>query len=553
MLKSLKVLSRSLKTALLLSASLVAGGTLASGCGTTEIDESGGETHFLIRCESNETCTAIDPSWHCREGYCRSPEDAFDASTDPDAAQGEGNHFPPGQNPTGTGGTPATAVDPDPSDPDPSDPDPNVPDPELEDSGTNNPPNNSPNTPETPDPPLSTLGCHTDDDCEECESCQHETDAGLDADTGFGNCIPKAMDAPCTDDSNACTADVCDGASSYCLHKLLPECTSCALQNLPRINAVASSPNGGNTAQRAIDTSTGTRWESQQGVDPQWIYVDLGANMNISAVTLDWETASAKNYAIQVASDGTCAGSDAGCLSTDTPWTTVFVSPTYAVNANHRIDNISLNATGRYVRMKGTARMTMYGYSLWDFAIHGTTSTECECISELVMTSAVASTVTGGNVAGSAIDNSTGTRWESVQPAAPPNTNVVDPPDPSWIYVDLGSNKSLDHIILDWEAASAKTYQVQIAPDGTCAGSGPGCLGTSDPWQTLASVTNPSHVNHRIDTMPLDGVGRYVRVYATTRTGGYGYSLYEIDIFGGPLSCNDADAGAGDAGVDAGD
>jgi hypothetical protein len=286
--------------------------------------------------------------------------------------------------------------------------------------------------------------------------------------------------------------------------------------------------------------------------DPSWVYIDLGANMSITAATLVWEAAAARDYTLSIAPDGTCAGNGAGCLGTDAPWTTIRTSS--FMPSGPRTDAITgLDGVGRYVRMKGTMRTTQYGYSMYDFAVEGTTSTNCACVASLTLANAVASSSNGDNVASHAVDNSTSTRWESVQPASAPNTNVVNPPDPSWIYVDLGTTMELERVVLDWENASAKTYEVQVAPDGTCEGNGAGCLSTSDPWQTLASVTNLLHINHRIDTVSLDGAGRYVRIYATSRTGGYGYSLWNLSVHGSDdVSC-EADADAGDAGADASD
>src|SRR5438874_2435586 len=44
-------------------------------------------------------------------------------------------------------------------------------------------------------------------------------------------------------------------------------------------------------AAKAVDGSASTRWGSAEGVDPQWIYVDLGASFSISKVKLSWEAA----------------------------------------------------------------------------------------------------------------------------------------------------------------------------------------------------------------------------------------------------------------------
>jgi hypothetical protein len=105
-------------------------------------------------------------------------------------------------------------------------------------------------------------------------------------------------------------------------------------------------------AERAVDGNTSTRWGSQFG-DPQWIRVDLGAQHPISRVVLNWETAHGRAYQIQVSDD-------------DSTWTPVFSTTT----GNGGIDDITLDVTGRYVRMFGTQRGTEWGYSLREFEIH---------------------------------------------------------------------------------------------------------------------------------------------------------------------------------------
>ena len=70
-------------------------------------------------------------------------------------------------------------------------------------------------------------------------------------------------------------------------------------------NATASSvENAGTTAASAVDGDTTTRWSSAAS-DPQWLSVDLGASATISQVVLNWETAYATGFQIQVSGDGT--------------------------------------------------------------------------------------------------------------------------------------------------------------------------------------------------------------------------------------------------------
>ena len=108
-------------------------------------------------------------------------------------------------------------------------------------------------------------------------------------------------------------------------------------------------------ATNAFDGNLSTRWSSAFS-DPQWIQVDLGATYNISEVVLYWEAAYGKSYQIQVSSDAT-------------NWTTIY-STTNGLGGTE--DLTGLSGTGRYVRMYGTVRGTVWGYSLWEFQVYGT-------------------------------------------------------------------------------------------------------------------------------------------------------------------------------------
>jgi Protein kinase domain/F5/8 type C domain len=117
----------------------------------------------------------------------------------------------------------------------------------------------------------------------------------------------------------------------------------------------ASSVQQGSTwvAANAVDGNTGTRWSSNFS-DPQWIEVDLGAAHPITKVVLDWETAYAVAFQIQVSDDGTT-------------WTDIYSTTTGTGGSQ----TLQVSGTGRYVRMYGTQRATQWGYSLWEFQIFG--------------------------------------------------------------------------------------------------------------------------------------------------------------------------------------
>jgi len=109
---------------------------------------------------------------------------------------------------------------------------------------------------------------------------------------------------------------------------------------------------------RAFDNDPASRWATNGTtgwVDPGWIYVDLGATAAIRRVVLQWDPAYATAYQIQVSAD---AGT----------WTSIYSTTT----GRGFKETLTVNGTGRYVRMYGTARVGPYGYSLWEFKVYGT-------------------------------------------------------------------------------------------------------------------------------------------------------------------------------------
>ncbi|MBT2449560.1 discoidin domain-containing protein [Streptomyces sp. ISL-43] len=119
--------------------------------------------------------------------------------------------------------------------------------------------------------------------------------------------------------------------------------------------------------------------------------------------------------------------------------------------------------------------------------------------------SVTVSSVEGAGTPGSAaVDGNNGTRWSS-QFA-----------DPQWIQVDLGAPAQLSQVVLRWETAAAKAYRVELSTNGTS-------------WSTAYSTANGTG---GVQTHDITGTARYVRVYGTQRTTGYGYSLWEFQVYG---------------------
>jgi hypothetical protein len=248
-------------------------------------------------------------------------------------------------------------------------------------------------------------------------------------------------------------------------------------------------------ASNATDGNISTRWSSGFS-DPQWVQVDLGQSYNLTHASLTWEAAAASAYQLQVSTDGT-------------NWTTV-----YSNNNNPAdLQDTALSSTARYVRVYATSRASQYGDSLYELALYGTpgsgggttggTGGTPSLLSQ-GKTATASSSENSSFVAADAVDGNTGTRWSSGFT------------DPQWLQVDLGSSRTLSQVVLNWETAYGKAFQIQTSADGSN-------------WTTVYSTTTGTGGTQ---TIPVTGTGRYVRMYGTARATQYGYSLWEFQVYG---------------------
>lgn len=325
------------------------------------------------------------------------------------------------------------------------------------------------------------------------------------------------------------------------------------------------------TASVAVDNNMGTRWESAFE-DPQWIMVDLGESKTVGAVKLYWEGANAKDYSISFSTNGTDFTGE------------IFYTDKAAGARTDVIDNLNINC--RYIKVNGTARNLTYGYSIWEFEVYPPVTPELTSLtvtpsisviklgqtqqltvggldqlgnsfpltnptswgvdgtgasvnssglfsstqkglftvtatnSSLTKTATVEVLPTNDNLsigttatassgtALLAIDNNPGSRWESAHEL-----------DPQWIMIDLGAKKNVTDIIISWEGANAKDYIIETSVNGTV-------------WSTLATKTEMP-AGARIDRLYDVSVdAQYVRITGTARNLNYGYSIYELQIYG---------------------
>ncbi|MFI6740642.1 discoidin domain-containing protein [Nonomuraea sp. NPDC050451] len=109
-----------------------------------------------------------------------------------------------------------------------------------------------------------------------------------------------------------------------------------------------------------------------------------------------------------------------------------------------------------------------------------------------------------GTPASAAVDGNTATRWSSA---------FVDP---QWLRVDLGGTAAISQVVLSWEAAYGRAFQIQTSADGLT-------------WTTVYATSTGTGGTQ---TLPVTGSGRYVRMYGTARGTAYGYSLWEFQVYG---------------------
>lgn len=103
-----------------------------------------------------------------------------------------------------------------------------------------------------------------------------------------------------------------------------------------------------------------------------------------------------------------------------------------------------------------------------------------------------------------AVDGNGGTRWSSAFS------------DPQWIRIDLGATFAINRVVLRWETAFGRTYQIQTSNDGTT-------------WTTIHSTTNGVG---GVEDFAVTGTGRFVRMNGTARGTQWGYSLFEFEVYG---------------------
>ena len=106
--------------------------------------------------------------------------------------------------------------------------------------------------------------------------------------------------------------------------------------------------------------------------------------------------------------------------------------------------------------------------------------------------------------ASNAIDGDASSRWAS------------DWSDNQSIAVDLGSVQPVSRVVLNWESAYGRGYQIQLSPDGVT-------------WHDAAVITDGDGGTDNVAFAPSEA--RFVRMQGVQRGTKHGYSLYEFEVY----------------------
>jgi hypothetical protein len=283
---------------------------------------------------------------------------------------------------------------------------------------------------------------------------------------------------------------------NYLIGCLLLFASPVLAQNLAlRQQSTASSEDGNNSAAMAVDGDRTTRWDSNHGIDPQSLVIDLGSLQQVDRIRLFWEAAYATAFTLDVSAD-------------NSTWTTVVAESANTATTteySHLLTSSrQASASVRYVRLTGTVRATQYGYSLYEFEVYSYSASDNLALGK----QGTASTTQGGFPVNQAFDDDPMTRWGSLYDE--------QMPDSAYLYVDLQSRAAITQIGLYWEAAYASDYKLEVSDDGQT-------------WQGIERVRGNTQ---QTNVLNVRATGRYVRVHALKRATNFGYSLWEFAVLG---------------------
>ena len=202
----------------------------------------------------------------------------------------------------------------------------------------------------------------------------------------------------------------------------------------------------------AVDANPDTRYASK-AQDDAYFYIDLGNTEKINKIVIDWESAYASEYKLQLSMDA-ITWTDVAVVKKEEKSKDVITFPYYL--------------TARFVRFQGVSRATSYGYSFYSFEVYGPKNLATgEGVEVLEVSSYEAPDV---HKKENIVDNVANTRWASAQE------------DDQYVIIDLGEDKTFDTVKIRWEVSFARRYAIYAASGS----SAPSCDDTA--WVEIFST-----------------------------------------------------------------
>ena len=218
----------------------------------------------------------------------------------------------------------------------------------------------------------------------------------------------------------------------------------------------------------------------------------------IRSLSIDWERAFSPSFWIQ-ASDNAVN------------WATLEI--TGATQPGEQ-DFPDLDTTARYLRILSQKPSSFGNVSINEVTVGGDPSVAClgvpfSCGGPILLPVARAQASSqqfSYTPASAAVDGVYSTRWSS---------NFTDN---EWLALDLGGVARIDNVRITWEHAFAKRYALQTSDS------------FSGPWTTAITIDDGAFGT---TLSPSIGVSaRYVRMLGLQRATQYGYSIWELDVYG---------------------
>lgn len=261
--------------------------------------------------------------------------------------------------------------------------------------------------------------------------------------------------------------------------------------------ATSSAYYNGYAPDKAFDgnMNDAARWQSS-GSGISWIQVDLGEIAEIEWMDFTWDSIGG-DYAVTFSEDGdtwskpiTMKEADGKQVAVETP-----------------------GIKARYVKLTGLAENAVYGLVEWRLLNSSHAGSDEDVVdTNIALNQEILCSnenIEGGYAAKNAVDGDLNTRWD---------VDKSHRDDNQWIAVNLGEPSTVTAVNLNFEAAYAKEYTIQISDDGK-------------KWTDL--LTNKAGaVGWNYHNLESPVQAQYVKMQCIKRGTNYGVSLFEFEVIG---------------------